>query len=93
MINLQKPQVNVSILSSCGTDSQRDIDRYIPIHPEYVASVPDEKPAEDTVLTVDTGTCTVWATRRLSPNGPRRVTDQCMRWALRTGPNALTDRA
>ncbi|GAA0376705.1 pyruvate dehydrogenase [Microbispora corallina] len=51
----------------------RDVDRHVPIHPEYVASVLDEEAADDAVFTVDTGMCNVWAARYLTPNGRRRV--------------------
>ncbi|MGW2254436.1 pyruvate dehydrogenase [Kitasatospora sp. NPDC001660] len=51
----------------------RDIDKHLPIHPEYVASVLDEVAADDAVFTVDTGMNNVWAARYLQPNGRRRV--------------------
>ncbi|MFJ6621128.1 pyruvate dehydrogenase [Kitasatospora sp. NPDC091335] len=51
----------------------RDIEKHLPIHPEYVASVLDEVAAEDAVFTVDTGMNNVWAARYLRPNGRRRV--------------------
>ncbi len=51
----------------------RKVDRHVPIHPEYVASVLDELAADDAVFTVDTGMCNVWAARYLTPNGRRRV--------------------
>ncbi|MEW2493659.1 pyruvate dehydrogenase [Streptomyces nodosus] len=51
----------------------RKVDKHIPIHPEYVASVVDEMADPDAVFTVDTGMCNVWAARYLSPNGRRRV--------------------
>jgi pyruvate dehydrogenase (quinone) len=51
----------------------RKVDRHVPIHPEYVASVLDELADDDTVFTVDTGMCNVWAARYISPNGSRRV--------------------
>ncbi|UWE11605.1 pyruvate dehydrogenase [Actinacidiphila bryophytorum] len=51
----------------------RKVDRHVPIHPEYVASVLDEEAADDAVFTVDTGMCNVWAARYLTPNGRRRV--------------------
>ncbi|MFI5528727.1 pyruvate dehydrogenase [Kitasatospora sp. NPDC051853] len=51
----------------------RKIDKHVPIHPEYVASVLDELADEDAVFTVDTGMNNVWAARYLSPNGRRRV--------------------
>ncbi|MCQ8192490.1 pyruvate dehydrogenase [Streptomyces rugosispiralis] len=51
----------------------RRVDKHIPIHPEFVASVLDEEAADDAIFTVDTGMCNVWAARYLSPNGRRRV--------------------
>ncbi|MEU6782764.1 pyruvate dehydrogenase [Nonomuraea angiospora] len=51
----------------------RDVERHRPIHPEFVASVLDDEAADDAIFTVDTGMCTVWAARYLSPNGRRRV--------------------
>jgi pyruvate dehydrogenase (quinone) len=51
----------------------RKVDKHLPIHPEYVASVLDEEAADDAVFTVDTGMCNVWAARYLTPNGKRRV--------------------
>ncbi|QRX94923.1 MULTISPECIES: pyruvate dehydrogenase [Streptomyces] len=51
----------------------RKVEKHVPIHPEYVASVLDEEAAADAVFTVDTGMCNVWAARYLTPNGRRRV--------------------
>ncbi|WP_301176907.1 pyruvate dehydrogenase [Actinomadura geliboluensis] len=51
----------------------RDIEKHIPIHPEFVASVLDDLAADDAIFTVDTGMCNVWAARYLTPNGRRRV--------------------
>ncbi|MDI3419394.1 pyruvate dehydrogenase [Streptomyces luteolus] len=51
----------------------RKVEKHVPIHPEYVASVLDELADDDAVFTVDTGMCNVWAARYLSPNGKRRV--------------------
>lgn len=51
----------------------RKVDKHVPIHPEYVASVLDEEADDDAVFTVDTGMCNVWAARYLTPNGRRRV--------------------
>lgn len=51
----------------------RKVDKHVPLHPEYVASVLDEEAADDAVFTVDTGMCNVWAARYLTPNGRRRV--------------------
>ncbi|ALG07015.1 pyruvate dehydrogenase [Kibdelosporangium phytohabitans] len=49
------------------------IDKHRPIHPEFVAAVLDDVADQDTVFTVDTGMCNVWAARYLTPNGRRRV--------------------
>ncbi|MEU3948727.1 pyruvate dehydrogenase [Streptomyces sp. NPDC029526] len=51
----------------------RKVDKHVPIHPEYVASVLDEIADDDAVFTVDTGMCNVWAARYISPNARRRV--------------------
>ncbi|WP_455358276.1 pyruvate dehydrogenase [Streptomyces sp. SYSU K21746] len=51
----------------------RKVEKHVPLHPEYVASVLDELADEDAVFTVDTGMCNVWAARYLSPNGRRRI--------------------
>ncbi|WP_131742784.1 pyruvate dehydrogenase [Actinomadura roseirufa] len=51
----------------------RDIERHIPIHPEYVASVLDDLASDDAIFTVDTGMCNVWVARYITPNGRRRV--------------------
>ncbi|MFF8942690.1 pyruvate dehydrogenase [Streptomyces sp. NPDC014864] len=51
----------------------RKVEKHVPIHPEYVASVLDEVADDDAVFTVDTGMCNVWAARYLSPNGRRRI--------------------
>ncbi|MEU1515926.1 pyruvate dehydrogenase [Streptomyces sp. NPDC005811] len=51
----------------------RKVEKHVPLHPEYVASVLDELADDDAVFTVDTGMCNVWAARYLTPNGSRRV--------------------
>ncbi|RZU34811.1 pyruvate dehydrogenase (quinone) [Streptomyces sp. BK022] len=51
----------------------RKVDKHVPIHPEYVASVLDELADDDAVFTVDTGMNNVWAARYISPNGRRRI--------------------
>ena len=51
----------------------RKVDKHVPIHPEYVASVLDDVADADAVFTIDTGMCNVWAARYLTPNGKRRV--------------------
>lgn len=51
----------------------RKVDKHVPIHPEYVASVLDDLAADDAIFTVDTGMNNVWAARYITPNGKRRV--------------------
>jgi pyruvate dehydrogenase (quinone) len=51
----------------------RNVERHLPIHPEYAARLLDEMAADDAVFTVDTGMCNVWAARYLTPNGGRRI--------------------
>ncbi|TMQ94730.1 pyruvate dehydrogenase [Actinomadura soli] len=51
----------------------RDIEKHVPIHPEYVASVLDDVAADDAIFTVDTGMGNVWVARYITPNGRRRV--------------------
>lgn len=51
----------------------RKVDKHVPLHPEYVASVLDDLADDDAVFTVDTGMCNVWAARYVSPNGRRRI--------------------
>ena len=51
----------------------RKVDKHVPIHPEYVASVLDDLADDDAVFTVDTGMNNVWAARYITPNGKRRV--------------------
>ncbi|MBE9376083.1 pyruvate dehydrogenase [Saccharopolyspora sp. HNM0983] len=50
-----------------------NVDKQVPIHPEYVADVLDDEAADDAVFTVDTGMCNVWAARYITPNGRRRM--------------------
>ncbi|NGN67032.1 pyruvate dehydrogenase [Streptomyces sp. A7024] len=50
-----------------------NVDKHVPIHPEYAARLLDEFAADDAVFTVDTGMNNVWAARYLTPNGRRRV--------------------
>jgi pyruvate dehydrogenase (quinone) len=39
----------------------RNVERHLPIHPEYAARLLDEMAADDAVFTVDTGMFNVWA--------------------------------
>jgi pyruvate dehydrogenase (quinone) len=64
---------HVDALEGAVSAYTRNVEKHVPIHPEYVADVLDEEAAEDAVFTVDTGMCNVWAARYLTPNGRRRV--------------------
>ncbi|MFG2113849.1 pyruvate dehydrogenase [Streptomyces sp. NPDC048718] len=64
---------HAAILEGVVKAYTRKVDKHVPIHPEYVASVLDELADDDAVFTVDTGMCNVWAARYLSPNGRRRI--------------------
>ena len=77
---------HAEILEGVVAAYTRNVERQVPIHPEYVAAVLDELAAEDAVFTVDTGMCNVWAARYLTPNGRRRVIGS---WRHGTMANAL----
>ncbi|GAB2620631.1 pyruvate dehydrogenase [Paractinoplanes abujensis] len=51
----------------------KKVEDLVPIHPEYVAALLDEEAADDAIFTADTGMCTSWAARYITPNGHRRV--------------------
>jgi len=50
-----------------------DVEKHLPIHPEYAVGILDEVASDDAVFTVDTGMNNVWAARYVTPNGRRRV--------------------
>jgi pyruvate dehydrogenase (quinone) len=77
---------HAEILEGVVAAYTRNVDKQVPIHPEYVASVLDELADDDAVFTVDTGMCNVWAARYLTPNGRRRVIGS---WKHGTMANAL----
>lgn len=43
------------------------------IHPEAVTDAIDKLAKEDSIFTVDTGMCCVWAARYITPNGKRKL--------------------
>ncbi|HET6478857.1 MAG TPA: pyruvate dehydrogenase [Actinoplanes sp.] len=51
----------------------KNVENLVPIHPEYVAAILDEEASGDAVFTADTGMCTSWAARYITPNGRRRL--------------------
>jgi pyruvate dehydrogenase (quinone) len=51
----------------------KNVDKKIPIHPEFAASLLDDVAADDAIFTADTGMCNVWTARYISPNGKRRL--------------------
>jgi pyruvate dehydrogenase (quinone) len=64
---------HAAVLEHVVSAYTHDIDKHLPIHPEYAAKVLDDVAADDAVFTVDTGMNNVWAARYLTPNGRRRV--------------------
>ncbi|MCF4007134.1 pyruvate dehydrogenase [Corynebacterium uropygiale] len=58
-------------LSSVVEAYTSNVDKHVPIHPEYIANIIDELAAEDAIFTVDTGMCNVWGARYITPNGSR----------------------
>ncbi|MFD4009131.1 pyruvate dehydrogenase [Brachybacterium paraconglomeratum] len=64
----------------------KNVERMMPIHPEFVAATLDELADDDAVFTVDTGMCNVWGARYITPNGKRRVFGS---WHHGTMANAL----
>jgi pyruvate dehydrogenase (quinone) len=77
---------HAEILEGVVAAYTRNVERQVPIHPEYVAYVLDELADDDAIFTVDTGMCNVWAARYLTPNGRRRVIGS---WRHGTMANAL----
>jgi pyruvate dehydrogenase (quinone) len=51
----------------------KNVDKKIPIHPEFAASLLDDVAADDAIFTADTGMCNVWTARYINPNGKRRL--------------------
>lgn len=51
----------------------RKVEKLVPIHPEYAASVLDDVADDDAILTADTGMCNVWTARYIRPLGTRRL--------------------
>jgi pyruvate dehydrogenase (quinone) len=79
-------RLHCEILERVVAAYTRDVERRVPIHPEYVAYTLDELAQDDAIFTVDTGMCNVWAARYLTPNGRRRVIGS---WRHGTMANAL----
>ncbi|APT89528.1 pyruvate dehydrogenase [Corynebacterium frankenforstense DSM 45800] len=62
---------HAKLLESVVDAYSKNVDKHVPIHPEYAADILDELAADDAIFTVDTGMCNVWAARYLTPNGKR----------------------
>jgi pyruvate dehydrogenase (quinone) len=50
-----------------------DVDRLVPIHPEYVARILDREAADDAVFTADTGMSVSWLARYINAGPHRRL--------------------
>lgn len=59
------------MVRSVGAYTQ-DVEKFVPIHPEYAAFVLNDVAADDAVFTADTGMCNVWTARYLSATAGRR---------------------
>nr|WP_120491239.1 pyruvate dehydrogenase [Corynebacterium lactis] len=59
-----------------------------PIHPEFAARIIDERADGDAIFAVDTGMCTVWGARYITPTGER---DMLVSYRHGTMANALPD--
>jgi pyruvate dehydrogenase (quinone) len=51
----------------------KNVEKTVPIHPEYAAALLDDLASEDAIFTADTGMCNVWTARYINPNGKRRL--------------------
>ncbi|MDX6320411.1 MAG: hypothetical protein QOF52_269, partial [Propionibacteriaceae bacterium] len=51
----------------------KNVEKTVPIHPEYAAALLDDLASEDAIFTADTGMCNVWTARYINPNGSRRL--------------------
>ncbi|MGO1950245.1 MAG: pyruvate dehydrogenase [Mycobacteriaceae bacterium] len=51
----------------------QNIEKQVPIHPEYVSYVLDDLADDDAVFTADTGMCNVWHARYITPTAKRTL--------------------
>jgi pyruvate dehydrogenase (quinone) len=61
------------LLNSVVSAYAQNVEKKVPIHPEFVASLLDDLAEDDAVFTADTGMCNVWQARYINPNGRRRI--------------------
>jgi pyruvate dehydrogenase (quinone) len=61
------------LLNSVVGAYAKNVDKKVPIHPEFAASLLDDLAADDAIFTADTGMCNVWQARYINPNGRRRI--------------------
>lgn len=67
-----------------------DVEKFVPIHPEYAASVLNQVAAEDAVFTTDTGMCNVWTARYLDATGERRFLSSAIHGSMANAlPHAI----
>ena len=64
----------------------QDVEKLVPVHPEYVAATLDREADEGAIFTVDTGMCCSWTARYITPNGKRRLLGS---WVHGSMANAL----
>ncbi|MBH0054246.1 pyruvate dehydrogenase [Salinibacterium sp. SWN139] len=61
------------LLNSVVDAYAKNVDKKIPIHPEFAASLLDDLASDNAIFTADTGMCNVWQARYINPNGQRRL--------------------
>ncbi|WP_024794827.1 pyruvate dehydrogenase [Tomitella biformata] len=67
-----------------------DVEKFVPIHPEYAASVLNQVAAEDAVFTTDTGMCNVWTARYLDATSERRFLSSAIHGSMANAlPHAM----
>jgi pyruvate dehydrogenase (quinone) len=70
------------LLNSVVGAYAQNVEKKIPIHPEFVASLLDDLADADAVFTADTGMCNVWQARYINPNGRRRLLGSFMHGSM-----------
>lgn len=74
---------------SIGAYTQ-NVEKFVPIHPEYAASILNEVAADDAVFTTDTGMCNVWTARYLDATAGRRFISSAIHGSMANAlPHAI----
>lgn len=74
---------------SVGAYTQ-NVEKFVPIHPEYAAAVLNEVADDDAVFTTDTGMCNVWTARYLESTAGRRFISSAVHGSMANAmPHAI----